>query len=182
MMNILTLEDKSFSINEIGIALTDGTDNLEKLDPNKDIHFCVLDNSVPAEADYYFPPLIYLETFNSPGLVLRIGNQTIKMPVSWSILVGDKYQGNLEVLPLTSSLDARDLTVFCYNPLSSFKAEFEPIQIINIYSDIKWFFPKLNVGQLLAIPLTDGDKPQCAYFVKEISRQSEIVDLGEVVQ
>jgi hypothetical protein len=51
---------------------------------------------------------------------------------------------------------------------------------MDIYHDTKWYFPKLRPGQLLAIPLTTGDNPVCAYFVKEISRQCEVIDYGKV--
>ena len=50
------------------------------------------------------------------------------------------------------------------------------IDIIDIYQDVKWYFPKMRSGQLLCTPLASGDKPMCGYFVKEVSRQSEIVD------
>ena len=43
---------------------------------------------------------------------------------------------------------------------------------------IKWYFPKIKSGQLLAVPLSNGPKPTCAYFVKDISRQCEQVDYG----
>jgi hypothetical protein len=36
-------------------------------------------------------------------------------------------------------------------------------------------------NQLLATPLGLGDKPDCAYFCKEISRQSEIIDLSKIL-
>jgi hypothetical protein len=36
-------------------------------------------------------------------------------------------------------------------------------------------------NQLLATPLSQGEKPDCAYFVKEISRQSEIIELSKIL-
>jgi hypothetical protein len=36
-------------------------------------------------------------------------------------------------------------------------------------------------GQLLTVPLSDDDNPPCAYFVKEVSRQSEILQLDKVL-
>ena len=98
------------------------------------------------------------------------------MPVDWSIAVGDSEAGaDLEVLPLTSIND-RGFEAFLFNPLSSFKFEFGSLQITNFYNDVKWYFPKMKNGQLLSVPIEDGDKPMCAYFVKDISRQSEIID------
>jgi hypothetical protein len=34
---------------------------------------------------------------------------------------------------------------------------------------------------LLATPIKPGHKPDCAYFVKEISRQSEIILLDKIL-
>jgi hypothetical protein len=144
-----------------------------------EVRFCVLDNSDPKDPDYFYIPLIFLESFNSPALVLKIGPHTVRMPVDWQLLIGEPDFGDLEVVPLTSIND-RGFNVFCFNPLTSFKPEFYPVEIIDIYQDVKWYFPKLKPGQLLAIPLTEGEQPLCAYFIKDISRQSEVVDYGKV--
>lgn len=165
-MRILTLDNNSYEMNEI---------------PNEidEVRFCVLDNSDPKEPDYFYIPLIFLESFNSPALVLRIGEHIIRMPVDWQLLIGEKDFGDLEVVPLTSIND-RGFNVFCFNPLTSFRPEFYPVEIVDIYQDVKWYFPKLKPGQMLAVPLTKGDKPLCAYFIKDISRQSEVVDYNKV--
>ncbi len=165
-MRILTLENAAYELNEI---------------PNEveDLRFAVLDNSDPRSPDYFFIPLIFLESFNSPALVLKIGDHIIRMPVDWHILIGEHDIGDLEVVPLTSIND-RGFSVFSFNPISSFKPEFVPIEIVDIYQDVKWYFPKLKPGQLLAVPLeVNTSKPHCVYFVKEISRQSEVVDYGK---
>ena len=165
-MRILTLENTAYELNEIP-------------DEVEDLRFAVLDNSDPRNPDYFFIPLIFLESFNSPALVLKIGENIIKMPVEWNILIGESEMGDLEVVPLTSIND-RGFSVFCFNPITSFSPKFEQVEIIDIYQDVKWYFPKLKPGQLLAIPLeADVEKPFCAYFVKDISRQSEIVDYGK---
>jgi hypothetical protein len=144
-----------------------------------EVRFCVLDNSDPKEPDYFYIPLIFLESFNSPALVLRIGEHTVRMPVDWQLLIGEPDFGDLEVVPLTSIND-RGFNVFCFNPLTSFRPEFNPVEIVDIYQDVKWYFPKLKPGQLLAVPLNEDPKPLCAYFIKDISRQSEVVDISKV--
>ena len=159
----LTLENKSYDLTSIP----------EEVD---DVRFCVLDNSDSKDPDYFFIPLIFLESFNSPALVLRVGEHEIQMPIDWQMLIGEQDLGDLEVVPLTS-LNDRGFSAFAFNPLSSFKPSFYPIEVVDIYQDVKWYFPKLKPGQLLAIPLeSDKDKPLCVYFVKDISRQSEIVN------
>jgi hypothetical protein len=168
-MQILTLDNKTFHLNNLP----------DEVDDN--MRFSVLDNSNPNEPDFFFQPLIFLESFNSPAVVLRIGKHEIQMPLDWCIVVGCRESGNdLEVVPLTSLTD-RGFDAFIFNPLSDFKFSFGEIEILNIYMDVKWYFPKMRNGHILATPLTDGDKPPCAYFVKEISRQSEIIQYGKLM-
>jgi hypothetical protein len=168
-MQILTLDNTTFNLNNLP----------EEVDDN--MRFSVLDNSNPNEPDFFFQPLIFLESFNSPAVVLRIGKYEIQMPLDWCIVVGCKESGNdLEVIPLTSLTD-RGFDAFIFNPLSDFKFSFGEIEIVNIYMDVKWYFPKMRNGHILATPLTDGEKPPCAYFVKEISRQSEIIQYGKLM-
>ena len=155
--------------------------NLETLpDEIDDLRFTILDNSNPSNVDYHFIPLIFLETFNAPALVLRIGKNTIKMPMDWQLLIGEPDLGDLEVVPLTSIND-RGFSAFAFNPMSSFRPEFFSVEVIDIYQDVKWYFPKLKPGQLLAIPLEENsEKPLCVYFVKDISRQSEVLNYSKV--
>jgi hypothetical protein len=142
-----------------------------------DMRFAILDNSQPNSVDYYYIPLIFLESFNSPALVLRIGQHTIKCPIDWKILIGEPDHGDLESLPLTSIND-RGFKAFQFNPLSSFRPEFLPIEILDIYHDVIWYTPRLKNGQFLCVPIEDGPKPKCIYLVKDISRNCEIVDFS----
>ena len=167
-MQILTLDNISFSLNNLPDEVDDTT------------RFAVLDNSNPQDPDFFFVPLIFLESFNAPAMVLRIGDNEIAMPLDWCIAVGDSSSAtNIEILPLTS-LNDRGFEAFVYNPLSSNRLEFEPVEIVNFYNDVKWYFPKMKNGQLLSTPLQTGSNPTCAYFVKEISRQSEIIHLDKL--
>jgi hypothetical protein len=168
-MQILTLDDETFLLNNLPDEVDENT------------RFAVLDNSNPNEPDFFFMPLIFLESFNAPAMVLRIGNDEVVMPIDWSIAVGDSTSAcDIEILPLTS-LNDRGFEALIFNPLSSFRVEFKKIEIVNFYNDVKWYFPKMKNGQLLATPLRNGSKPECAYFVKEISRQSEIIQLDKIL-
>ena len=168
-MHILSLENKAFS-------LTNLPDELED-----DIRFAILDNSDPKEPDFFFIPLIFLESFSAPAMVMEINGNEIMMPVDWSIAVGDSSTGNdIEILPLTSIND-RGFESFLFNPLTSYKIEFGSVEITNFYNDVKWYFPKLKNGQLLGVPITEGENPLCAYFIKDISRQSELIDYGKLL-
>jgi len=168
-MKILTLDNKPFSLNNLPDEVDDNT------------RFAVLDNADPREPDFYFMPLVFLESFNAPAMVLKIGDNEVTMPIDWSIAVGDSSSSSdIEILPLTS-LNDRGFEALVFNPLSSFRIEFKKIEIVNFYNDVRWYFPKMKNGQLLAVPTEDIEKPSCAYFVKEISRQSEIIQLDKLL-
>jgi|TARA_B110000211_G_scaffold233306_1_gene299170 hypothetical protein len=168
-MRILTLENTTFELNKIPDSVDDT------------IRFSVLDNSNPKEPDFFFNPLIFLESFNSPAIVLNINDKEIVMPLDWCIAVGCRDAGSdLEVLPLTS-LNDRGFEAFLFNPLTGSMPDYGKIEIINFYNDVKWFFPKMKNGQLLSIPITEKDNELCAFFVKDINRQSEIIDFGKLL-
>lgn len=160
-MKILTLENRQYELD----TLPDEVD---------DMRFAILDNTDPSSPDYHWIPLIFLESFTAPALVLEIGGHKIKMPADWQILIGEPDVGDLEVLPLTSIND-RGFKAFEFNPLSSFRCGFLDIEIVDVYHEVNWYAPKLKNGQLLSVPLTNEHKPPCVYFVKDISRNCEIV-------
>ena len=170
ILRILTLDNETFIMSELP----------EEID---DLRFCVLDNSNPADPDYFFIPLIFLETFNAPAVVLNIDGNIVKMPLvesrPWSLVIGDKEIGELEVVSV-SSINDRGLKAFTYNPLSDFRPDFKEIEIVDVYQELKWYFPRLKPGQLVATPLRDDPKSPCVFIGKEISRQSEIINRGLV--
>jgi hypothetical protein len=167
-MKILTLDNRSFDLNELP-------------DEVEDTRFSVLDNSTPTDPDFFFMPLIFLESFNSPAILLNIGGHEVQMPLDWCMLVGDKDSGlDPEILPLTS-INERGFDAFIFNPVNGFRPDYLPIEIINIYQDVRWYFPKMKNGQFLSVPLHDDVAPPCAFFVKEVSRQSEILQLHKLM-
>ena len=153
--------------------------NLENLPEEvDDLRFAILDNSNPHNVDYHYIPLIFLESFNSPALVLRVDDVVIKMPLDWQILIGEPEFGDLETVPLTSISD-RGFKAYQFNPLSSFRPSFLDLEIIDIYNDVTWYAPRLRNGQFLCVPIENCQKPRCIYTVKEISRNCEIVDYSQ---
>lgn len=162
-MQILTLENTTVYLNDL-------PDEIEE-----DLRFSVLDNSNPKDPDYFFNPLIFVESFTSPAAVLQIGPYEITMPLDWSILVGDPEGAEMEIMPITS-LNDRGFRAFVFNPLTGFRPQFHDIAITNIYNNVKWFFPKMKNGQILTTPLHNIANPPCAYFVSEIARACEMVD------
>ena len=161
-MRILTLDNIHYDLDHLP----------EEVD---DMRFAIFDNSDPKDPDYHYIPLIFLESFSAPALVLRIGNNTIRLPSDWQILIGEPDVGDLEVLPLTAIND-RGFKVFQFNPLTSFRPSFLDVEIIDVYHEVAWYAPKLKNGQMLCVPLHDGAEPDCVYIVKDISRNCEVVN------
>jgi hypothetical protein len=164
-MRILTLENQHFNLENLP----------EEID---DLRFAILDNSNPQHVDYYYIPLIFLESFNSPALVLRVGNTTVKLPLEWQILIGEPDLGDLETIPLTSIND-RGFKAYQFNPINGFRPSFLDIEVMDVYNDVTWYTPRLKNGQFLCIPIDDGQDPRCIYIVKEISRNCEVVDFNQ---
>jgi hypothetical protein len=164
-MKILTLDNTAYDLDTLP----------EEVD---DMRFAILDNSDPSDPDYHYIPLIFLESFNSPALVLQIGQNKIRMPIDWQILIGEPDLGDLEMLPLTSIND-RGFKAFQFNPLTSFRPSFLDIEIVDVYHDVAWYAPKLKNGQILCIPLSNDPEPDCVYFVKDISRNCEVIDYNK---
>jgi len=164
-MKIHTLDNTAYELNELPEVIDD-------------IQFAIFDNSNPKDADYFFTPLIFLESFTSPALVLNIGGNLIKMPMDWHLLIGEEEAGDLEAIPLTSIND-RNFKAFSFNSLSSFNADFLPVEVMDVYSEVHWYNPKLKNGQYLAVPINNKEKPDVVYFIKDASRNSQVVDYNQ---
>lgn len=166
MTKILTVENETYDLDFVP----------EEID---DIRYCVLDYSDAKNADYVFVPLVFLESFNSPAAVLRIGARTVKIPLDWSLIVCDPMVGDPEVLPVTS-LNDRGFKAFVFNPITGFLPDFDQVEIVNLYQEVKWYFPKLKFGHILAIPLEDGANPKCAYFVKDTNKVPDVLSTEDL--
>lgn len=168
-MRILTVENVPYDLSRMPDEISD------------DIRYAILDNSTPNDPDFYFPPLVYMESFNSPAMIMDIGGHEIAVPVDWYIAVGCQDAGaDVEVMPLTS-LNDRGFEAFVYNPISGFRHKHYHIEITNVYNEVKWYVPKMKNNQLLAVPLTNDATPDCIFLIKEISKQYEIIDLHKLL-
>jgi hypothetical protein len=166
-IRILTTSNQTFDLNQLP----------EKVD---DLRYCVLDYSDHNNIDYYWPPLVFLDTFSSPCADIRIGEYNIQMPLDWSVVVGDKHGGDLEAMKLVDVMD-KDFDVFVFNPINGYMPQFLNIEIINIFNDVRWCFPKLKTGHYLAVPLGSKPSPVCAYFIQEVGKSFDILDIRELV-
>ena len=72
-MKILTVENDVYELDTVP-------------DEIDDLRYCVFDTSDPEYKDYFFLPLIFLESFHAPAICLQIGEFQLQMPMDWSIL------------------------------------------------------------------------------------------------
>lgn len=158
-MLILTPENTSY---ETDMASTD----------SQNVMFCTLDMSNPKEADFYFQPLIFLESFHAPAINLKIGQFSINLPfdinIPWYIMIGDRDIGDFEMLSI-EEINNRDFSVPVMNPLTGFFPSYHPIEITQTFNEIGWSIPKINANNILVVPLEQKVNPQCAFFVNELS-------------
>ena len=161
-MKVLTVENQSYDLDFVPEEI-------------EDVRYGVLDYSNKNDADYFFVPLVFLEIFNAPAAVLRIGNHMVKMPLDWSLIICEPDVGEPEVVPITS-LNDRGFHAFTFNPITGFLPKFQNVEIINVFQEVKWHFPKLKFGHFLAVPLGDEEGSNCAFFVKETSKVPDILD------
>lgn len=165
-MKILTVENTTYDLDTVP-------------DEIDDIRYCVLDAKDKFEIDYYFLPLIFLESFHAPAICLKIGEHSINMPMDWSILICDYDLTDVEIVSLTS-LNNRGFLSVVTNPLTGKSIDACDIEITNIFSDVKWYFPKLKHGNILVVPLEDKENPRCAFFVKEVNKICDL-DISDIL-
>jgi len=165
-MKILTVENEPYDLDTVP-------------DEIDDIRYCVIDGSNKEDVDIYFLPLIFLESFHAPSICLNIGEYQLQMPMDWSIMICDDDFTAIEIMPL-ASLNNRNFRAVCMNPLISSGIKSLEISITNIFQDVKWYFPKLKHGHVLAVPLDDTSNPLCAYFVKDYNKVCDL-ELGDLL-
>ena len=165
-MKILTVENDVYEIDHVPDVIDD-------------IRFCVFDTTDPEFMDYYFLPLIFLESFYAPAICLKIGDKTIQMPMDWSIAITDEDLSGVEVIPLTS-LNNRGFHTPVFNPLENKSPTVMQVDVVNIYQDVKWFFPKLKHGHMITVPLENGNTPRCALFCKDINKINDVLDISDL--
>jgi hypothetical protein len=135
-----------------------------------DIWYATLDLSSPnkVDADFQFNnPLVFLESFNSPAIVMKIGSYKISIPYDWYIVIGDKDYGDLEILAI-EDINDRAFTTPVLNPLTTFIPDYCNIEVETTYNEVRWFFPKLNPNNILVAPLLTGKNPPCCLLVNEL--------------
>jgi hypothetical protein len=170
-MKILTIENKPYDLD----CIPDHVETVEEC-----LRYCILDCADKTDIDYFFVPLVFLESFYAPAIVLQIGEHKLKMPLDWSILVCDDNFNDIEVMPLSQLNDREFFTISC-NPMKSMIPDFVPVEIVNVYMSVKWYMPKLKHGHVLPVPLNDEQDAPCAFFVKDINKIPDPLDLAQII-
>lgn len=177
-MKLLTNENKPFDTNNI---------------PNDvlDLRYCILDYTEPTDVDFYFVPLMFLESFTSTSALVQIGQYTVQLPLDWSIVIGDKEVGDLEVLEI-HRLNDRPMSAFVFNPLSSFYFSYLDIHIIDVFSDVKWYMPQLQTNHILTVPLGEKNQwvksrnknesyPECCYIIRDVNKLPDVLNITHII-
>lgn len=164
-MNILLPENRSF--------------NTAKIAEESDHYYCVLDYSNLDEIDYQFLPLVFIEDFPKAAAELKIGGHLMQVPLSWSILIGEKEFGDLELMPIMG-FHGRDFNAFTYNPCIGYMPKYLEIEIINIYQEVKWCVPSMKPDHLLAVPIVIGENPLCAFFAEPKNKFPDEIDIRDL--
>ena len=143
------------------------------------LHYCVFDHTDADDVDFRFPPIVFLEEYSKAAVEMKIGKYTIQVPSSWAILLGDEDCPDLEILPLFE-FHGRDFKAFVFNPVAGFRCEYVPIEIMNIYQEVKWNIPALQATHMLAVPLRAGSNAPCVFFTESKNKLPEVIDLGNI--
>ena len=149
-------------------------------DGNTNLRYGVIDYTNTHDVDYQFIPLMFLETFNSSVADIQLGKFHVMVPIDWSIIIGDKHSGELEPICL-KQINDRDFEAFSINPINGYMPSFLPITINNIFADVSCSVPRLRYGHILVVPLSNSENPECAFFVKDVHKLPDNLDIGQLV-
>jgi hypothetical protein len=164
-MYILTPENKTYELN--------------KIPDEVDMRYGVYDYSDKKNKDYYFQPLLFLESFYAPAIVLDVGPYKVQMPLDWSVIVCDETYSDIEIMPLTR-LNDRGFHVALFNPLIHMVPEMHELTISNVFTEVKWYIPKLKSNSLMVVPVEDCDRPKCMLFVKDVTKMADNIDISDI--
>ncbi|VVC05609.1 Uncharacterised protein [uncultured archaeon] len=151
--------------------------------PNQtEMNFWIFDNTAGAK-DYFCIPLIMIESFYAPTIKLKLTSEFaseffINVPSDFQILIGEPTYGDLEINPITS-LSGRGFKAFSLNPEKGFRPEYLNIEVVDILPSIRWFMPKTKVGQLICIPLSKNQDPECIFLVRDMPKNIEIIKTSD---
>src|SRR5690606_19633685 len=118
------------------------------------------------DCDYYFKPLVFLESFNDCALQFNIGPHKIQVPKDWSIITGDPEIGEIELIPV-EEINNRDFHAFTFNPHTGFYHTFLPIKLDDLFVNVRLIFPKLDQHNFILITLITSPTPDSIFLINE---------------
>jgi len=148
-MIILTEENKPFNIQT----------NLNLLKERR-IMFSVYDCSVKNNYDFFFLPLIYLESFKTDVAILKFNDNFLYIPINYRIMIGEKDYDKIENISIFESFSGIFYAV-CLNPLNCYTLDFLKIEIVSILNDVNWLFPKVKNYNYIVYPIENKYSPKC---------------------
>lgn len=124
---------------------------------------------------------MFLESYHAAAVVLDVGGVTINLPLdkNCSLLVCDEEMNEVEVMNITK-LNDRGFHAFVYNPLSNSIPRAVPVQIDNIFTEVKWYTPKLKNNCMLTVPLVNAENPPCIFFVNQSKKFPKLLSVGDL--
>jgi len=96
------------------------------------------------------------------------------------VMIIEKELGQCEMVPLTSIND-RGFEALVINPLTYKMTESHEIKIVNVFQDVKWYFPKLKNGHIVTVPVDNSPNPPCLFFAKDTNQIPDVIDVGSFI-
>lgn len=155
----------------------------DKVTAAEKVYYGVLDFTRPKSPDYHFNPLVFVDTYQAPAVVLEVGNYTVVLPFKWSILI--TYADQAEVVPI-KELPGKEYDAFCLNPISGYMPRMLPIRLVNIHNNASWTSPPMDRNKMLVVPIgferdSEGnqrDQPLCMIVGEQKVRAPDTIDMS----
>lgn len=125
--------------------------DIDQISKNKEVHYAVLDFSKPRLPDYFFRPIIFIDTYTAPAAMLQIGPYKTLIPFKWSIVV--TYADIAELVAI-EDIVSRDHEAFCINPITGYMPSRLPIRYKGSL-EVSWSYPTLGKSDMLVIPIAE---------------------------
>lgn len=155
--------------------------DIDQVSKNREVYYAVLDFSKPRSPDYFFKPIIFIDTYTSPAAMLQVGPYTTLVPFRWSVVV---TYADIAELVAVEDIVSKDHDAFCVNPITSYMPDRLPIRYKGSL-DVSWSYPTLGKSDMLVLPVGEaptrpGDRekgPTCILAGERI-KIPETIDLS----
>lgn len=116
-------------------------------------NICVMDCTDPDQSDFLFPQCIFWNEYQYPGAGLMIGDIYLEIPLNFRILTLDVNDCMVDLVTI-DDLIQHEHNALVLNPILSFKPDYLPVKVHNIYQTPRsWFIPKVQTKNYSAVPI-----------------------------